>query len=203
MTRWVIVIGVAAACGGDPAPVPERACGTAGNDLDLHGDEALADAATCTSLRGGLRFGDTPFEVIDGFDHVHTIAERLNFFRNLQLVEISALGRLEAVGGDLLIHHNYILPEIAFPRLARVGGELLFASNRVVETLTGFAQLREVGVLRIVNNDGLRSLADLPALVVHGDLVIEGNPALARADAEAFAARCTVAGTITIADNAP
>jgi len=204
MARWVfvIVIGLAAACGGEPEPVPELACGTAGNLLDLGRAEELADVAACTSLLGGLRFGDTSFAVIDGLDHVHTIAQGLNFFRNVRLVEISALGRLETVGGDLFVHHNDALLDLAFAQLERVAGELYLSNNNLLESLAGFAHLREVGALRIVNNAQLRSLADLPDLVVHGDLVIEGNPALARADAETFAARCTVSGTIVIADNA-
>jgi len=189
---------------GEPdSQVSMQSCGKVDQNHSVSRPEDLKDLENCTRFLGSLRFGDTGLSEVDGLENLRFIDGRLNFFRNSNLVSIDGLMNLETVGGAVFIHHNRSLPNLSgLKSLGDVGDELFISANDSLETLAGLENVQSMEKLRLIYNQALMSLDGLSGLkTVRGDLTIKDNPELSQAEAEAFAARIDVAGSIEVSGN--
>jgi len=189
----LVVLWAVSACGDDvraPADAAARtdatatvACGEPDDIVTL--PYAAEQLAGCTSFRGGVHVPDaSALDTLDPLRDIERIDGRLTFFRNHALSDLRGLERLEGIGGPFSI------------RVDDSAGRFT--------SLDGLDALREVGSLELAGNPALASLTGLASLeVVHGDVVIEDNPSLARSEIDALLARVRVEGEVSAADNGP
>jgi hypothetical protein len=119
--------------------------------------ESVAALEGCDVLRGDLRMGDHFGETRALFPASLRVVEgTLNFFRNPQLADLSALRNLTSVG-RLLIHHNERLETLSgLERLRSVRSELFISSNPLLRSLAALSSLETVGEeIRFGSNDAL------------------------------------------------
>ena len=188
----LVVLWAVSACGDDvraPADAAARtdatatvACGEPDDIVTL--PYAAEQLAGCTSFRGGVHVPDaSALDTLDPLRDIERIDGRLTFFRNHALSDLRGLERLQIIGGLFAITVD---------------------DNGRFTSLDGLDSLREVGSLELAGNPALASLTGLASLeVVHGDVVIEDNPSLARSEIDALLARVRVEGEVSAADNGP
>ncbi len=194
----------------DPEPAPRMGCtfdsrATAvpcGTAEDYFNSPAEHDALVgCTHVPGQTHVSDrgdlTDLSFLAGVQDVG----RLTFFRNEQQISADGLESLEHAT-RFGFNNMYALQDIsALGDLCQVD-EVLYVQGTRLETLDGLEGLRIVGDLTIQFNEALTDISALEGIeVVEGDLLIERNPALSQADAEALAQRLDVVGTISVLDN--
>ncbi len=101
--------------------------------------------------------------------------------KNLTLTDITALGNLTSVGGDLQININDALNSLSgLEGLSSIEGELSITNNEILSDLSGLENLRIIGGgLDIIHNDSLISLSGLENLTsIGGGLKISSNDVL-------------------------
>jgi len=133
----------------------------------------------------------------------------LRLTHNPSLSSLEGLANLSTVAGSVTIDGNDSLVDLrGLEQLADIGSHLSvgeFSGNAALERLDGLEGLRTVGSeLWINHNDVLTDVTAAHGIVtVDGRLLIQSNPSLATADAQALADAIPDKGTVSILDNAP
>jgi ferredoxin len=190
-----------------------RAC--AFDFFTLGSDEEVAQLAAlqCERLDGPLIvYGGVTS--LAGLETIHTVTRQVAIYDAPELEDISGLSGLETVGGRILLS-VLAVTEIEFQALEEVGAGLLFVSllsaqhillpkltsvredcdiNSTSATEIDLDALEHVsGKMRIFSNPNLTTLNELPSLVEAQSLEIAMNESFPQCEADAIAARLSVA----------
>jgi len=144
----------------------------------------IANYPNCTEINGNLKIGSIAFGIYSNID------------------DISGLGSIDRITGDLLIVNNNSLTDIqGLSQLSHVEGNLHVFYNDNLTNLTGFGNLQTVnGSLRFLSNTGLTTIGSMQDLIsVGADMEIAQNTTLANLNA--FSKLTTVGGYLSIWDN--
>ena len=149
-------------------------------DVSIHDNEALADVS---SLAPATTLNDVTVE------------------NNAALADLAKLSTVTLITGAVSIQNNAKLATIDLSQVTRIEGAFTIASNTAATTVN-LAALQSVGPLTIKNNGALTSLGSFAALqFVHGDLVIDSNPVLAKLSDAMTSTIQAVDASITITNN--
>ncbi|WP_168210567.1 receptor L domain-containing protein [Persicimonas caeni] len=133
---------------------------------------------SCERTRGSIYVVGVDTTDLSTLGSLRQIEGDLVIRSNTHLESLAGLENLEAVGGDLHITHNpNLFSARQLNKLTRVEGELRFEKLPKLAAITGHAQLETVGRgLVIAENDSLTHLQAFRSLeTVRGDLRIDSN----------------------------
>jgi hypothetical protein len=122
--------------------------------------------------------------------------------KGTELVDLTDLAGLRAVGGDLTIEENNLLKSLTgLERVKHIGDDLQIVRNTSLVDLTGLESLREVsGDVVIAGNASLLDVQQLSGLDAVGGLIsIRDNPLLE--SLTGFSGVATVGGSVLIERN--
>ena len=147
---------------------------------DLHGLEKI------TSLKSLYLDKNDKLVDLAGLERLKLIKDNLYVLVNKSLSSLSGLDSLERVGKNVAFYgvkhvgpdaYNAALTNISLPNLRYIGGDLHLENIKSTQTLALPLLDTIAGTLRVVQANGLSSLAGLPALAFVGkDAVISKNP---------------------------
>ena len=157
--------------------------------------------ARCESISGPLRFDSQGWLTSIDMPRLTTVVGDLIIRSNDALTSVNTRA-LTSVGEDLGIAGNDSLASLNMPSLTTVDGSMIVGINNTLTSIDMPALTSVNGGLTIGANTALTSLEGMSGLTtVVGDLYLRGNDCLSQAEAEAFAARISVGGGVTVYDN--
>lgn len=155
-------------------------------------DTETSDFKRLRAIKGSLRVArNNRLAIIQGFNRLEAVGGDIMIQVNPVLSSAAGFSSLRVVDGSLVISGNKQIADISFPVLERVGGDVVIDRCNNLRSLDGLSRLRIVGGdLIITHNIHLAALGGhygkavskaTPTLAikrVHGQIIIDGNPAL-------------------------
>ncbi len=147
----------------------------------------VASYPNCTEINGNLKIGSLASGAysniydLSGMGNINTITGDLLIVNNYNLINIQGLEQLTHVEGHVHVFYNQSLTNVnGLSSLQTINGNLKFLSNPALTTIGGMQELLSVGAdMEISENDVLTNLNAFNRLTtVGGYLSIWGNPAL-------------------------
>jgi hypothetical protein len=187
------VVFLFAACGGQgvpeqPAPGRPAAPDCPAGDVVVRVDEEAAALAGCAAITGDLVIGPSfALSSVTALERIEEVGGSLEIASNAALAGVFLPG-LRRVAGSVTIESNLQAETVSLHHLIDVGGDLVVEGNRSLVRLDLSALATVRGRLQVSDHPVLDSVS-LDALASAGDLAIEGNPGLPAADIAALRTR--------------
>ncbi len=129
----------------------------------------------CEHVEGDLALGGA-LTSLDDFQSLVGVSGSVTIGPSYQLNNLSGLGNLESVGGDLNLEQNWRASGVFLGALRRVGGHLTIRHNSTLVTVA-LHKLEAFGALRIEGNSQLERV-DLSGLPAEGPAGVILGPSL-------------------------
>lgn len=132
--------------------------------------------------------GNAALKSLTGLDGPSDVTTDLTIFGNGALVSLVGLGKLEEVGGDMLVTENALTSLHGLTSLRSVGYLNIWAELQLL-SLQGLEKLTKVSALSITENHKLKRLDplhDWPATAVAFGILISDHLELPQCEVEAF-----------------
>ena len=151
-----------------------------GGNLDISFNTGLVNLVGLqglTSIGGELMVhGNTSINSLDGMDNVVSM-DGLSIYNNAVLSDLSALGNLTSIPGNLSIGQSLSLVNLSgLENLTSIGGYLTISGNNGLSDLSGLDGLTSIGGnLNLVGNQFLSNLQGFENLISIGGRLSIGN----------------------------
>jgi hypothetical protein len=176
-----------------------------GGDFEVVDNDLLGGLQGLEALEGTWYMtvrGNDSLSSLEGLESLQS-ATVVTVEDNAQLEWVASLTSLADVD-SLVFVNNPSLVALDLPVPDPELYALVFEDNPSLTSLAGASGVDRADIVRLSNNDALRSLAHLDALTWVGrEVVVEGNAQLCSAEAEAFGQRFEQLATVSVSDNAP
>ena len=144
------------------------------------------DLGNLIEVPGFVSLFYNPSLIDAGLDQLTTVGAYLTLYHNFQLTDLSGIGPLTSVGGDLYITFSGDLPHVILPQLASIGGNLELGHGPHVTEIQ-FAALTSVGGSLLIRFEDQLTFLSMPQLgSVGGDFTISDNGLLPTSQAESL-----------------